>query len=69
MPVSVFARKALDQVARNKSIIILPAWWKILWWIERASPALASFLAQKGFERNRTLFLEAVPRDRHLEQP
>jgi NAD(P)-dependent dehydrogenase (short-subunit alcohol dehydrogenase family) len=61
MPASVFARKALDQVARNKEIIIIPAWWRVLWWLERASPTLASFVAWKGAERGRQMLLEADP--------
>ena len=59
MPTSVFARKALDQVARNKAIIVIPAWWRILWWLERASPPLSLFLARMGFERGRKLLQEA----------
>jgi|SRR5581483_3862399 len=53
MPPPVFAAKVLDQVARNREIIIVPAWWRIFWWIERATPALASFIARKGAERGR----------------
>jgi short-subunit dehydrogenase len=53
MPVSVFADKALDRVARNQAIIIVPGWWRLLWWIERASPSLAQFIARKGAEQAR----------------
>ncbi len=35
-----FAIKALKQVARNKPIIVLPAGYKILWWMNRLSPSL-----------------------------
>lgn len=59
MPASAFARKALDRIARNKAIIILPAWWRLLWWIQRASPALALLLARKGFERSRERLVNA----------
>ena len=52
METAVFARKALDQVARNRGIIILPAIWRAFWWVERASPELALFLARRFFERN-----------------
>ena len=57
MDVSVFARKVLDQVARNRAMIVVPGWFKILWWIERASPTLGAFLARKGFEQYRKLRL------------
>ena len=51
MDVSIIARKALDHVARNRAIIVVPGWWKIFWWIERASPTLAAFLRRRAFER------------------
>jgi short-subunit dehydrogenase len=51
MDVSIFAGKVLDQVARNRAIIVVPGWSKLFWWIERASPALAAFLRRKTFER------------------
>ncbi len=37
MDVSEFARKALDQVAQNREIIVLPFMWTILRWIDRLS--------------------------------
>jgi hypothetical protein len=37
-------------VAKNKAIIILPRWWRVLWWINRISPAFGLFLAQKNFQ-------------------
>jgi len=46
-----FAQKALRQIARNKSIIIIPSWWRIMWWLDRASPTLSILFAQKLFER------------------
>jgi len=45
MDVRMFAAKVLDQVARNRAIIVVPTWWKILWWLERVSPALGLALA------------------------
>jgi NAD(P)-dependent dehydrogenase (short-subunit alcohol dehydrogenase family) len=50
MPPELFAIKALDAVAKNKPIIILPSWWKIGWWLHRLSPSLGLFLAQKNFQ-------------------
>lgn len=37
MNVDEFAKKALDQVARNDEIIILPKFWRIIRWIDRLS--------------------------------
>ena len=47
----VFARRLLDQVARNRGIIVIPGWWKLMWWLDRLSPALSGWLARKGFEQ------------------
>lgn len=48
MDVSIFARKALDQMARNRAIIVVPWWCKIFWCIDRASPTLAAFLMRRS---------------------
>lgn len=47
MAPDVFSKKALDNVAKNKSIIVIPAGYKMLWWINRTSPALAMGLSGK----------------------
>jgi NAD(P)-dependent dehydrogenase (short-subunit alcohol dehydrogenase family) len=52
MPPHIFARKVLDAVAKNRAIIIYPRWWRVFWWINRLSPALGVFLAQRSFQRN-----------------
>ncbi len=52
MPPQVFAKKVLDAVARNKAIIIFPRWWRVFWWINRLSPRLGIFLAQRSFRHN-----------------
>lgn len=46
----VFAKKALNSVAKNKAIIIVPAWWKLFWWIYRLFPSLGIFFVQKPFQ-------------------
>lgn len=48
-----FAQKALDQVAANRQIIIVPSWWKIGWWLQRLSPALACKFARMSFNWTR----------------
>jgi NAD(P)-dependent dehydrogenase (short-subunit alcohol dehydrogenase family) len=50
MEPNVFARKALNSVARNKAIIVLPMWWKMFWWIHRLFPALGIILVQRPFQ-------------------
>jgi NAD(P)-dependent dehydrogenase (short-subunit alcohol dehydrogenase family) len=51
MSPDLFARKVLDSVARNKAIIIVPSWWRLLWWVDRLSPALGMSLARKSFQK------------------
>jgi len=48
MSPDLFAKKALNLVAKNKAIIVVPWWWKIFWWVTRLSPSLGIILAQKN---------------------
>jgi NAD(P)-dependent dehydrogenase (short-subunit alcohol dehydrogenase family) len=54
MPPNIFARKALRAIAKNKAIIVIPSWWKRFWWINRLSPSLGIFLAQKQYRAMQT---------------
>lgn len=45
-----FAEKALAAVAGNRAVIVIPAWWKAPWWLQRLFPSLALFLTQKLFQ-------------------
>ena len=47
---NVFAKRALNSVAKNKAIIVIPFWWKLFWWIYRLFPSLGILLAQKPFQ-------------------
>jgi len=49
MSPDAFARKALDAVAKNQAIIVIPSWWKLFWHIDRLVPSLAAALARKSF--------------------
>jgi NAD(P)-dependent dehydrogenase (short-subunit alcohol dehydrogenase family) len=51
MPPNIFAQKVLNAVAKNRAIIIVPSWWKLVWWMNRWSPSLGIFLAQKHFQK------------------
>jgi short-subunit dehydrogenase len=51
MSPNLFAKKVLRLVAKNKTIIIVPSWWKAFWWINRLSPSLGMFLSQKRFQK------------------
>jgi len=56
MAPDVFAKKALSAVAKNKAIIILPSWWKILWWLNRLSPTIGMAFARNRYARMRKEF-------------
>ena len=51
MSPDIFAEKAINAVAKNKAIIILPSFWKLLWWLNRLSPALGMALIQNRFKK------------------
>ena len=51
MSPDLFAKKVLKSVAKNKAIIIVPSWWKLLWWLDRLSPSFGIFLAQRRFQK------------------
>jgi NAD(P)-dependent dehydrogenase (short-subunit alcohol dehydrogenase family) len=45
-----FAHRVLRAVARNKAIIIVPGWWKLIWWLNRLSPTAGIWFSRKLFE-------------------
>jgi NAD(P)-dependent dehydrogenase (short-subunit alcohol dehydrogenase family) len=51
MSPDLFADKVLDSVAKNRAIIIVPARWKLSWWMDRLSPRLGMRLARKQFQK------------------
>lgn len=53
MDPEVLAPKVAAAVARNQAIIVLPAWWKLLWYLERISPLLSSKICELSYERMR----------------
>jgi NAD(P)-dependent dehydrogenase (short-subunit alcohol dehydrogenase family) len=55
MDPNAFAKKALDDVAANRAIIVHPRWWKVFWWLDRLSPRIGEFLARYGFGRMSTV--------------
>lgn len=50
MPAEQFAEKALDAIAKNKAIVIIPSWWKNIWRLHRYFPLFSLSLAQKQFQ-------------------
>jgi short-subunit dehydrogenase len=41
-----FAKRALRAVLRGRAIIVIPAWWKSWWYLERMSPAMSMQFAR-----------------------
>jgi short-subunit dehydrogenase len=39
--------------ARNKAIVVIPWSWKLVWWLERLSPALSQSLSRRRFAQLR----------------
>src|ERR1700739_3831771 len=50
-----FAGRALRAVLRGDAIIVVPAWWRALWYIERLSPALSMRAARLTLKRIREM--------------
>jgi NAD(P)-dependent dehydrogenase (short-subunit alcohol dehydrogenase family) len=53
MDADVFAGKVLRAVARNEAIIVVPAWWKALWYLERLAPTVSAKLWESVHARMR----------------
>jgi NADP-dependent 3-hydroxy acid dehydrogenase YdfG len=50
-----FAERALRAVLRGDAIIVVPAWYKAFWYLERLSPALSMRVAKVALKRLRGL--------------
>jgi NADP-dependent 3-hydroxy acid dehydrogenase YdfG len=50
-----FAERALHAVLRGDAIIVVPAWWKVFWYLERLSPALSIRAGKLRLKRLRGL--------------
>lgn len=53
MDVTRFATRALDAVAKNREIIVLPGWWKLVWGVDRISLQLGSRLVAWQYRRGK----------------
>lgn len=55
MAPDVFADRVVRAVKRGDAIIIVPAWWKLFWYLERLSPQLSLRLAKTALTRSRAV--------------
>ncbi len=62
MPPERLAAHVLKAVRKNRAIIVVPAWWKTLWWLNRLSPALGLYVGRRLFRAaNQSLALDDPP--------
>ena len=59
MAPELFARRAVDAVLRNQAVIVLPRWWKVLWYLERLSPWLSLRISEAMHRRQEAELVEA----------
>jgi NAD(P)-dependent dehydrogenase (short-subunit alcohol dehydrogenase family) len=57
-----FVGKVLDQVAANREIIIVPSWWKIVWWMNRLSIALTASFSTRAYRDMRARIAATIRR-------
>jgi short-subunit dehydrogenase len=50
-----FAERALRAMLRGDAIIVLPAWWKAWWYLDRLAPALSMRAARLTLKRLRAM--------------
>jgi NAD(P)-dependent dehydrogenase (short-subunit alcohol dehydrogenase family) len=55
MAPEAFAERALHGVLRGKAIIVLPAWYRATWFLERLSPTLSMRMSKLALNRKRQL--------------
>ncbi len=55
-----FAAQALRAVVRGRAIVVVPSWWKALWYLERLSPSLSMRAANVALKRIRQVEFTAT---------
>ena len=48
-----FADVVLARLPKNPAVIVVPDWWKIVWWLNRLSPRLGDALTSRTYRRIR----------------
>ena len=51
MDADAFARRTLDDVARNRAVIVHPAWWRALRFLNGVVPSLLDALSRRALAR------------------
>ena len=53
MDVDRFATQVVEEVARNRSIIVVPRWWRLVWWLNRWFPNAMDSMAYRAYLRGK----------------
>jgi NAD(P)-dependent dehydrogenase (short-subunit alcohol dehydrogenase family) len=76
MDPDIFAAKVIAQLAGNPAIIVVPSWWRVMWYLERFAPSVSAWIAGMSATRLRTSMQEfggrpssQAPAARALEAP
>jgi short-subunit dehydrogenase len=59
------ARKALDAVEKNQPLIVIPRWYKAVWWLDRAAPRITLRLFEAVLNRDLDAIAPAKDPDFH----
>jgi hypothetical protein len=57
-----FAGKVLAAVARNRAIIVVPSWWRVLRLLNAVLPSLGDAMARRELRRVRALMRPRPPK-------
>lgn len=63
MDADAFAARCLPQIAANREIIVIPSWWKAIWYANRVSPRLGTAIAARFFRHARRVAEGSAARD------
>lgn len=51
MDVDEFAQQVLIDVARNRAIIVVPRWARLIWWMYRVAPGIVDAMGYRAYRR------------------
>jgi NAD(P)-dependent dehydrogenase (short-subunit alcohol dehydrogenase family) len=62
-----FAAVVLARLQKNPAVVVVPDWWRIVWWLDRLSPKLGDALCSLTYRRLRREWAagKAVPKEPH----
>jgi NAD(P)-dependent dehydrogenase (short-subunit alcohol dehydrogenase family) len=60
-----FAEQVLDRVADNREVIIVPSWWKLVWWLNRLSIGVTYRFSTRAYRDMKKQIGEAKSLDDH----